>query len=275
MSTPSSQLHQDLRLLDVLEALPRPTETNSDALRDRLTALCTAQSLEASPERIEQAVSHYLTARLPAVPSDTLPWERPATNKEWRALVQEQARLQADADKTGDIAFKFALATFLACFVGSIVWSVRTCPVGTWPLFGLMGGTVGFAFGLVAASTMSGLVKLICGRFPAARQRRQFQARWWAKRDEEDQLNEAKPDLDKMKRWLAAPTATDVLRQIARSPVPLTLRDALGLDELAAVDETRQQAQNQANAAAAVAQEWQRSLQVLAQPDPAGTPNPA
>jgi hypothetical protein len=263
---PVTQLNQDLRLLDLLEALPRPTEGNTAALRERLTALCAAQSIEATPTRIEQVVTHYLEGRLVVAAAPELPWSRPASREEWQtvqASLQEAVRADVANDRCRGIVGVSVGVLSILVGIGLGIWLNDN-----WAdrlFFGFLGTLLGLASGVILGFLSAGLTGALQATRTVTQQRKGWVAQWcavnhaWA-----GQWDETTPDLKRLQRWLSAPSATEALRHIACSPVPLSHRDAHGLDALAEADEAQLRQQNEVKDAEVAAQEWQRSLTMLA-----------
>lgn len=270
-STPLANLNQDLRLLDILEALPRPEEPDTQALRDRLSALCASQSLEASPARIEQAVNHFLAGHIPEpMSSEALDWVRPSSLAEREAWA---ACLSQASEKLRKIEMYWLFGTsmlgLLPLFLGMVIafnilnndWAT-VCPA--WAGFSLV----------CAPFWVSGLSYLVYGRFkrwrlerhPWFKAARDLSLRWRKTSYLQDAagLAEYPEDIQKMKHWLASSKATAALRQIAKSDVPLSWDDARHLNRLADADAKIQQQLADANAQEEATRLWKQSLVQLA-----------
>jgi hypothetical protein len=82
--------------------------------------------------------------------------------------------------------------------------------------------------------------------------------------DVKQQLLEAEPEMERMKKWLSSPDAVQALRKLRQSPVPITRRDAIELDRLCFISQHRHEEQSRASRAI----EWQHALDELGSPAP-------
>lgn len=265
-STPLATLNQDLRLLDILEALPRPEEPDTQALRDRLSALCASQSLDASPARIEQAVNHFLAGRIPEpMSSEALDWVRPsslAERENWATCLSQAS------GKVEKIEVVWILGTFFlwpfALFAEAVIAYAWAVDFPNWAAFLMIFYPLWGSF----------LSYLAYGRFkrwslerrPWFKAARDLSLRWRKTSSLQDAagLAEYPEDIQKMKHWLASPKATAALRQIAKSDVPLSWDDAHHLNRLADADAKIQQQVTDAKAQEEATRLWRQSMAQLA-----------
>lgn len=255
-------LTQDLKLLDILEALPSDEEPNSEALRQRLKTLCATQSMEATDARIERAVDHYLAQRSPAPTTSALSWARPASQEEWVAIRNDmqEALNQFQRLLTG-------LGISLLVLMGAGLLALLTQMVVGQNRFS---GWLGIVFLAGLTSVFWGfpvyqIIKaVVLERRPWLKRARQLFTTWTGANrvdPENAALMEAvQPDVKRLARWLKTPQSAAALQIIAKGPVPVTRRDAQQLDRLVAEARAAAKAQHAQNQA----QEWEDSLRELA-----------
>lgn len=257
--------------MDILESMPNPAEPDTEALRARLGALCASQSVEATSDRIEQAVSCFLSGRQPkSTEIVAIPWNRPGSIAEWEALKITLAEGPSRLDHISRI--------FGSVVVISICVSMLTmCLAFLLPRAILISWTheiLGVIFtGMVSPFSVGGIyiwiVKpIILNQLPWMKKARQLAHRWLGTpaldRNAEKKLDEAPTDVTLMARWLHSPKASVALRAIAKSGVPLTVRDSNQLTTLAEADEAIDKQANDASVARAQADAWKSSMEQLA-----------
>lgn len=258
----TADLHRDLKLLDILEALPCAEEANTQGLRQRLSELCQAQSVEESPERIADAVDQY-TGNRPVVQVFT-PWNRPSSRTAWESL---RAAFQSYEERRDALCKRMEVTMIGLCAVTSLcvgVWaglsSLNFMPVMIGVMGGVMAAAVFMPVTLVSFFVGSAFV------FPRLKKSQQAQAHVtpWVRTDTPrspvEQMSEAKRDVERLTRWLTAPAAVVALRELSRGEVPITERDAFELDLLVKADH-KARAHQAERAKDAV---WQECLDQLA-----------
>lgn len=264
MDTAPHQLRQDLRLLDLFESLPAPSEPDSAALRQRLTDLCASQALEASPERVDQAVQRFLNQRSAPQPFER--WKRPADHAEWTALLATLNAGMEDRKITKRerrwlvwSSGAVVLLTGAAFFITHLSQAhARDGDAGVFVLClmsVLSGALVGLGLGFVALLGLESKKE----RLSTVKQGRACWSEWNPKKHELSCstdlwfLTPHKPRAQEMARWLSVPECVEALQHIARSGVPLLGLDAVRLERLVKDHEARhRQAQDDL-----VAQQWE------------------
>jgi hypothetical protein len=257
----AAALTQDLKLLDFLESLPLDTEAEPDVthLCARLTALCAVQAMDASEARIRSAVNHYLAHRLP-VSDQPVRWCRPTTMTEWE---QVKAELQADHDHFAKVEQRWWSAGWVSFGVTFIsdIWGITRDATPTTAPFSFCIVIFGFWATVLMRPMYCGYKAWIWSRCSWMKKARSNFKIWTGSDrispDSVQGLAAMEPDVERLGRWLASPRTAAALRQIAKSSVPVTQRDAALLDHLANQERSAQKAQNQDRV-------WNESLQQLA-----------
>lgn len=255
-------LTQDLRLLDILEALPSAEEPDTQALRERLARLCEAQSLaDVPPERIDQAVAQYLGRRVPLEPFK--PWKRPDSLEHWQSVKDHlAARAELLRRAPGQLFRRLSgLVAGLTCAAAGLGVLFHPAHQSWMGFFTLVSVVFIVTAGL---SAFLGSLWIDEGG-PDYRRHKEF-SRQWLRSDaifgwmtDAWQWAEADPDLKRMGKWLASPEAVEALKALRLSHVPITNRDAVELDELTTqtVDRLHRESRE------ARAEEWNRTLNQL------------
>lgn len=265
--TVSPQLTQDLKLLDILEALPRPEEPDTQALRARLAALCSSQSVDATPKRIGAAVQRYMGDHDAQPQISTTLWERPeseaAREGDSDSLKSSRKRLTHWAVGWGVLTITIWLAMLVAtCCLLPEDPHDSTSMTARFFLLGLL------CFPIISGGGYRLFKWGILERLPWLRRARTHAVRWTGQSEMNEfsncALHDAPVDIALLARWLASPAAANSLRQVAQSSVSLTQRDAKALTELAMADEVRMAVEKRAQQEVIDGHTWKQSMALLA-----------
>jgi hypothetical protein len=256
---PFSGLNQDLQLLDILEALP-PAETPSiDSLRARLSELCVSQSVATTPDRIDVAVSHFLSGTAPVPAHTGLGWDRPSSIAEYEKAKEIMTNAH---QKLSEIVDGWSVATaglFLLALVSAVASLCLQSLAIIWPVLFIGGSISPLVYKLFKAKFLEKQSWFINAR--------QTFSHWVGRSSITHQgvlaMGAAPTDVVLLRRWMASASATHALRHIAKSPVPLTVGDAEKLTELAVCDEKINEQLTWEKQKVAHENEWRKSWEAL------------
>jgi hypothetical protein len=237
-------LHEDLRLLDILEAQRSPA-TPGVALKSRLFQLCQEQAIIATTDQVDQAVDTYLSDTPDGI--DNRLWPRPPSLAAWTTMTTHHRHFQKGRLSSAPFACQALMAlimvggTGLSFWLGLVLASVWGAPAsGVHPVAALltclsvgMGGSCASLFLAVFIENHRPVQKM------ATASEKVLRACAWVKtlglptdpRPTPAWVKCHLPTKSEMERWLFNPRSAAALRQLASSEVPLLKSDAAMLNQ--------------------------------------------